>query len=274
MTRQIAALVTAGTLLMMGCGRAPQAPPPEYETFEVTETHSMFEVAETEAIDLRVSGTAAADVDLRAGTKWRLWAQISAADPHGVSVDGVEDGDTLTIETLSGVAYFSGKSGWWQVASAVYKVTAGVVPTGSIAANAITEIIEFLPGDGEDDVVTKASKPRDAYGRQLDDGRFAEEEGGIVICMPVAGGPMYSHDANHFTREGEARPQEGQPVRDDWRGMKPESEMPGKCFPVARGKTTYNVKGSGVLHVYAFDHNYRDNAGSYEIKFRIERASK
>ena len=89
--------------------------------------------------------------------------------------------------------------------------------------------------------------------------------------MPVAGGPMYAHDANHFTREGQATATANQPVRDDRRGMKRESEMPGKCFPVTRGTTTYKVKGSGVLHIYAFDHNYRDNAGSYKIKFRIKR---
>ena len=188
-------------------------------------------------------------------------------------MDKVEDGDRLTIETLSGVAYFSGKSGWWQVLSAVYKVTAGVVPSGSIAAKVITATSKTLPGDGEDDDVTKASRPRDAYGRKLDDnlGQFAEEDGGLVICMPVAGGPMYAHDANHFTREGQPRPPTGQPARDDRRGMKRESEMPGKCFPAARGTTTYTVRGNGVLHIYAFDHNYRDNAGSYEIKFRIAR---
>ena len=248
---------------MMGCGGSDTGD----RGFVPTEP------AETGATDLRENETAGSDVDLQEGTEWTLWAQISAADPHGISVDNVRDEDKLTIETLSGVAYFSGKSGWWQVLSAVYKVTAGVVPTGSISAHVITAISETLPGDGEDEEITKASKPRDAYGRKLDDnlGQFAEGEGGIVICMPVAGGPMYAHDANHFTKMGHATPPTGQPVRNDRRGMKRESEMPGKCFPATRGTTTYTVRGSGVLHIYAFDDNYRDNAGSYEIKFRIER---
>lgn len=261
MVRHIATLVTtAGTVLMMGCAADPGDPTP-----------MLIEPPGT--TDLRENKTAGPEVDLQEGTEWTLWAKISAGDPHGISVDKVKDGDKLTIETLSGVAYFSGKSGWWQVLSAVYKFTAGVVPTGSIAANVTTAFSETLPGDGKNDEDAKKSKPRDAYGRELDDnlGQFAKEEGGIVICMPVAHGPMYAHGANHFTREGEAEPKSDQPVRNDSRGMKRESEMRDKCFPVTREGKTYTMKGSGVLHIYAFDRNYRDNAGSYEIKFRIER---
>ena len=85
---------------------------------------------------------------------------------------------------------FGGKSGWWQVLSAIYKVSGAVVPTGSTAANVITALSEeTLPDGGSAD--DGVSKPRDAYGKQLDsrDGAFAEEEGGIVVCMPNRGGP-------------------------------------------------------------------------------------
>ena len=41
---------------------------------------------------------------------------------------------------LSGVAYYAGKSGWWQVLSAIYKVSGAAVPTGSTAANVITAL--------------------------------------------------------------------------------------------------------------------------------------
>ena len=263
MAKHILTLVAvAGIILMMGCAAGPGVDP-----YSVGDLSRMPE--ENRPIDLRDHGLAGPDVVLHEGAGWTLWGKISASDPHGISIDKVEAGDTLMIETLSGVAYFSGKSGWWQVLSAIYKVTRGAIPTGSNAANAITAISEILPGDGDDDKVANASRPRDAYGRDLNDslGRFAEKEGGIVICMPIAGGPMYAHGANHFTREGRA----SQPVRNDQRGFKPVSEMPGKCFPAARGTTTYEISGSGVLHIYAFDHNYRDNAGSYEIKLRIER---
>ena len=136
MIKHIAALVAAaGTVLMMGCaGDSGDSP--------------VGVIGPTGATDLRETKTAAPDVNLQEGTEWTLWAKISAADPHGISVDTVKDGDSLTIETLSGVAYFSGKSGWWQVLSAVYKVTAGVVPTASIAANVTTAISETLPADG------------------------------------------------------------------------------------------------------------------------------
>ena len=203
-------------------------------------------------------GVAGPNVSLKQGyAEWTIWARINAADSHGISIDGVQNGDRLTIETISGVAYFSGRSGWWQLLSVVYGVTPGVVaPIDSIASNMLTSLRETLPDDEDG-----GSRPRDGYGRDLDDGsgRFAEEEGGIVICMPVARGPMYAYDDNHFTR------------RQNGREHKPESKMPGKCFPAARHVEEYTMLGNGVLHIYAFDHNYRDNSGSYEIKFRIDR---
>ena len=58
--------------------------------------------------------------------------------------------------------------------------------------------------------------------------------------------------------------------------------MGGKCFfptridrrnpelPSVMKKTTTQ---DGVLHILAFDSRYEDNAGSYEVKFRITRPS-
>ena len=89
---------------------------------------------------------------------------------------------------------------------------------------------------------------------------------------------MYAHSANHFRRDDNnerAEAQDGdddeREGRSDSRGMKEDSEMPGKCFPAARDERIHKIRGNGVLHIYAFDHNYRDNAGSYEIKFRVVR---
>lgn len=259
MTKYIVALAAAGALLMVACGE-PAGVPESDSTRPAS--------AEAEPTDLRVNGSAGPDIDLGDDTEWTIWARVNAADAHGISVNKVQDGDELTIETLSGVAYFGGKSGWWQVLSAIYKVSGAVVPTGSTAANVITALSEeTLPDGGSAD--DGVSKPRDAYGKQLDsrDGAFAEEEGGIVVCMPNAAGPMYAHGANHFTKEGQTED------RSDSRGMKNNSEMPDKCFPVTRDRTVYTIKGDGVLYIYAFDRNYADNAGSYEIKFRIERPS-
>ena len=119
-----------------------------------------------------------------------------------------------------------------------------------------------MPREGKDDDVDRKSKPRDGYGRNLNDGaKFAEKEGGIVVCMPTASGPMYAHGGNHF-QDGSERSTEN---------LKEGSEMKKNCFFPSRTRETIALKGNGVLYIYAFDKNYRDNAGTYELKFRIER---
>ncbi len=107
-------------------------------------------------------------------------------------------------------------------------------------------------------------------------GDYARNEGGIVVCMPSAHGPMYANDKNHLGADAASR------------GRFPkylgsESDMKDKCFFPARvsrsaraGEVLEPVlerwaQQDGVLHVLAFDSDYDDNAGSYEIKFRIRR---
>ena len=269
MTKHIVALTAAVTLLIVGCGCSGG---PQHAS-ENGSTESTL--AENGPIDLRLDKTAGPDINLKEGPEWTIWAQINAADPHGISVDKVEDGDELTIETLSGIAYFTGKSGWWRVLSAIYKVAGAFVSMTSTADKVITAVKdETLPIDDETDKINQASKPRDAYGRKLDEGgEFAEKEGGIVVCMPNAAGPMYAHSANYFIKK-EKKTSGNQKGRSDRRCMKKKSEMPNNCFPATRDKKVHTIIGNGVLHIYAFDHNYRDNAGIYEIKFRIKRPGK
>ena len=197
-------------------------------------------------------------------TEWTIWAVINTADEHGISVENIKDGDTITIEYISGIGYFGGHSGWWKVLSTVYKIGGAFIRTDSVPANIITALSEeTLPGAGKGDDDHRQSKPRDGYGRKLDDGgNFAKEEGGIVVCVPQAGGPMYAHSGNHFKNE-KARSIDN---------LKKGSEMKGNCFFPTRAREKRALKAGGILYIYAFDRNYRDNAGSYEVKFRIERS--
>ena len=254
MTKTITLIMaTTGALLMVACGGDSPA--------------SLFESPVEDGAEVAmetVQKNAGPDIVLNeTSNKWTIWASINTADDHGISVENVKDGDVLTIEAISGVGYFAGQTGWWKVLSAIYKVSGAFVPTASETANVITAFsAATAPGDGKGDDDYGRSKPRDGYGRKLDDdGKFAKEEGGIVVCVPKASGPMYAHGGNHF-ENGESRSAQN---------LKENSEMKNNCFFPTRAREEIGVEGDGVLYIYAFDRNYRDNAGNYEVRFRIER---
>ena len=248
MTKTITLIMaTTGALLMVACA---------------TDSRLAEDGAETQLGTVRAND--GPDIVLgETDNEWTIWASINTADDHGISVDNVKHGDKLTIEAISGVGYFAGQSGWWKVLSMIYKVSGAFAPTGLAADTVITALSEeTLPGDGRDDDDDGKSKPRDGYGRKLNNGgKFAEEEGGIVVCMPTASGPMYAHSGNHF-KNGSGR---------STNNLKADSEMKNNCFFPTRARGEISLEGDGVLYIYAFDKNYRDNAGNYEVKFRIER---
>ena len=149
MTKYIAALAAAGALLMVGCGVDETAresqplvvPEPDPVAAEPAEPDPVA----AEPAEPDPAAAVSPEFELGADTEWTIWAKINTADPHGIAIDKVEDGDELTIETLSGVGYFSGKSGWWQVLSAIYKISGAAVPTGSTAASVITALRDETP---------------------------------------------------------------------------------------------------------------------------------
>ena len=186
------------------------------------------------------------DIELKGAGPWTIWAWINAADDHGIQISGVETNDKLKIDFISGIGYFAGGSGWWRALSIAIEVAGGLVnPMSKIAAKGLEEVNKTVPKD------EKASKPRDGYSGNLDGGGTATEEGGIIICLPAAGGPTYAKTIK--------RPDNG-------------GKKKGCFFPTRNGREITIAEG-GVLSVVAFDSNYADNAGRYEVKLCIERPS-
>ena len=115
-------------------------------------------------------------------------------------------------------------------------------------------------------VQNKRDKARDGYGVKMNDGKFAKNEGGILICMPSAKGPMYAHDRNHLPDD----------VEDSGRldthrmGELKDSHC---FFPTRKKDGTMDeaAKADGVIHIIAFDSNYADNLGLYEVSLQIMR---
>ena len=187
------------------------------------------------------------DLELQGSGPWTIWAWINAADDHGIQISGVNVGDKLRIELISGIGYFAGASGWWRALSIAIEVGKTVInPTSNlaskIAAKGLEGVNKVVPKD------EKASKPRDGYGEKLDGAGMAQEEGGIVICPPITGGPKYAVERP----AGGGKGQHG-------------------CFFPTRNNREVEIEENGVLSIVAFDSKYADNAGRYEVRLNITR---
>ena len=272
MTRiNIAGIMAAtGVLLMIACSTVEQA-----ERELASEGNgSGRDVSDEVEVKEGVFGP---DVTLKEdGTNWVIWARVNAADDLGISIQNIKANDEITVESIAGVAYFAGRSGWWGILSTIYAIGGAVFPASSLATGVITALDKQTAaantgGDGNDEA---SSKPRDGYGRDMD-GNYAQNEGGLAICLPAAPGPMYANEKNYLEDSA------GTYGRFD-NYIKPDSDMKGRCFfPTRMARMNNNISeepnmrktaaANGTLYIFAFDSNYRDNAGAYEVKLRINR---
>ena len=186
-----------------------------------------------------------------------FWAEISATDDSGVSVDKLKEGDKLQIIEISGACSFArGKSGLILSiisTTAVAALGAAGAAAWKAAVNSMRrDLDKHMAVDGGND----GSKKRDGYGQEVGGkGNYAREEGGIIVCLPKAGGVVYSSEKVRRADDGDRRDTAG-----------------GWFFPTRQdvGKAR-KIDSDGVLRIAAFDSNYGDNAGSYEVKFVITR---
>ena len=196
------------------------------------------------------------DIDFpgEAGSK-TYWAGVCATDSIGVSVSGLRQGDVIEIHSISGQCSFAGgdRERGDKVLSMVDVVGAFTPDAWDTALKAIRSAIPILKGDLK----------RDGYGKEGGDTSYAKKEGGIIICMPAAGGTL---DSNPDTR----------PEVKDGYGRLPKDDATWKFpirFPITVHSNRYTVEGCGVLNIAAFDHDFQDNAGVYEVVFSVTRKS-
>ena len=108
-------------------------------------------------------------------------------------------------------------------------------------------------------------KVRTGYGKVKGKGRFATKEGGIIVCMPSARGPIYAADDTYLKSDAEKfsrLPQFVQTHLQDW------------CFfPCRRtgGLMEKEALRDGPAYLLVFDKEYKDNAGAYEVKLTVTR---
>ena len=200
-----------------------------------------------------------------------LWAEISSTDDSGVSVQNIKKGDTIRIESVSGICSFSEKSATQKVLSVVGVVgevlgsatVGGVVGTaGKIVKSQTSSIKTEL----DNSAMKSGGKRRDGYGKDIGGDEFATQEGGIIVCMPSAHGPIYAGKDtcldDRSKRNGRLPYYIPQSIRD-------------KCFFPCRGPggvmMEMEAQMDGTLYILVFDSDYSDNVGSYEVRFRVLR---
>lgn len=186
-----------------------------------------------------------------------FWAEISSTDDSGICVDNLKRGDELRIIEISGACSFAkGKSSLIPsiIATAVDVALGGA--TAAVWKAAVSSMRKDLDKHVAADAGADGGKKRDGYGQEVGGGgNYAQKEGGIIVCLPRAGGVVYSNQKVFRNSAGGG----GNP-RKGW------------FFPTRShvGQTS-RIDHNGVLRIAAFDSNYSDNAGSYEVKFSITR---
>ena len=206
----------------------------------------------------------------RAEDEALLVAFINAADPLGVSFDGLREGDTVQVLSASGVASFSEDKGNPTASSIVGLVAAGAsVAVTAAGAPEVVPVVKAAEDFAKDQfkATNAKTKRRDTFGVDPGSGHKARQEGGILVCLPEAGGTYYSGDGDH-----KARWVKGDGVRTD---DKLPAHVYGSFFP-RQGESAHNsrvVRQSGQVYVVPWDWKFEDNAGFYKVFVKLKKGN-
>jgi len=197
---------------------------------------------------------------------------INPADPLGISIDGLQAGDKVQVVSASGLASYSTDTGN-QLASSIV----GLVATGAnilITAGGAPEVkplIDAAESFAKDQFKATHAKHtlRDAFGVEPSTGLKAREEGGLLVCLPEAGGTFYSGDGDHKDRW----------IKAD--GVRTDDHLPahiptGQAFFPVQGNPDFNtrtVQQSGQMYVLAWDWKFDDNAGFYKVFVKLTKGN-
>jgi hypothetical protein len=193
---------------------------------------------------------------------------VNAADAFGVSIGGIEAGDTIIVESCSGIASFSEDTGSPLAASIVGVLAAGLDLAATLSGHAeLTPVIEAGETFAKDQFKATHAKTklRDAFGVDPGSGHKAKQEGGVIISFPEAQGPYYSGNDDHKERWIKApgdRSDTNRPAHVHY-GFFPFREAPAHNRRI--------VHASGELFVTPWDWSHGDNAGYYRVVLHIFR---
>jgi len=198
---------------------------------------------------------------------------VNSADMLGVCINNMQAGDTIEVSSATGMASFSKDTGNPLISSIIGLIGEGATAavdglTGSTQFNqAISDAASFaqsqFKGTGDPE------KFRDAFGVDHNTGGHALAEGGVLVCLPQAGGTYYSSDD-----------------RSGWATDAPKGQARGLPSYLQQSSTSnsafflgQNVHNSGVCttngqaYILAWDFAYADNAGTYQLFVKLTQGS-
>src|SRR5207245_10510731 len=107
---------------------------------------------------------------------------------------------------------------------------------------------------------------RDAYGVGSDGAGWGLAVGGVIVCLPEAGGTLYRGDVDHRDRWC------GQPHRITDARI-PSHHVGRNGFFLGRNSSNKRTCGKdGEMYILAWDEAFADNAGFYEVHVRLTQA--
>jgi hypothetical protein len=201
---------------------------------------------------------------------------VNAADPLGVSITGLQQGDTIQIKSASGTASFSKDTG-----NSILSSIIGIVADGTAAVVSAIDPTSKNVGTEIEDAGKQAQnlfkgsgnpeKFRDPFGVEPSTHGFGLQEGGVVVCMPQGNGTFYSADSNHRSYWATMPTAVGQP-----RGLptvyKSQSSL-APFFFIGQNNTNSAVcQSNNPAYILAWDFAYGDNAGTYTVFVQLTQA--
>jgi hypothetical protein len=188
-------------------------------------------------------------------------AFLNSADPMGIAIVGVKNGDRLIVESATGIASFSEGNG---------KLIAGIISVVATAAEAGAAVIgapEAAPIIQAGAAFATQQYGQPSRGKQRDpfglEGRTLRRcEGGVLIAFPNAGGV---YDSKGGCVKG---PDDTDGNRSDIR--RPD-HMKDAVF-LMRSVRERTIDGDGVLSLVSWDRKFEDNQGHYRLILRLTRA--
>lgn len=204
----------------------------------------------------------------------KLWVSIPSNDETGVIIDNVQPGDQIFIYDASGICSFD-------------KTNMDLVKSIVGLANAVAGSILLYATDGEAEIFLRSwnqalsaigdavgdadieHKRRDAYGRDPGTGDYAKNEGGLIVCMPKSKGAVYA-TSDYYLLDG---------TKDNGRKYDYYSDTAKNAnlfYPcnVSGGLMSKTATEAGAMHVLAFDEDFSDNAGAYNVGIIVVRANR
>ncbi len=196
---------------------------------------------------------------------------INAADPLGISIDGMQAGDKVQVMSASGVASFSEDKGNPLASSIVGLVATGAnVAVTAAGAPEVAPVITAAEKFAQDQFKATNAKTlrRDAFGVDPGSGHKARQEGGILVCLPEAGGTFYSGNDDHKERWIKGK------------GERTNESLPAHMFYAAffprQGFGEHNTRTagqSGQMYVVPWDWKFEDNAGFYKVFVKLTKGN-